>query len=58
MQDSNQGLWNRISSRLDIRWQTDWAIEDQAENFKSAACLYNLLTIVELNLSTDLRIQI
>ena len=31
MQDSNpEGLWNRISSRLNARWQTDWAIEDQA----------------------------
>ena len=25
MQDLNQGLWNRISSRLNVRWQTDWA---------------------------------
>ena len=23
-----QGLWNRISSRLNARWQTDWAIDD------------------------------
>ena len=31
MQDSNtEGVWNRISSRLNARWQTDWAIEDQA----------------------------
>ena len=29
MQDLNQGLWNQISSRLNARWQTDWAIEDQ-----------------------------
>ena len=27
MQDSNQGLWNRISSRLNTRWQTNWATE-------------------------------
>ena len=26
-----QGLWNRLSSRLNARWQTDWAIEDQAK---------------------------
>ena len=25
-----QGLWNQISSRLNVRWQTDWAIEDRA----------------------------
>ena len=30
MQDSNpECLWNRISSRLNARWQTDWDIEDQ-----------------------------
>ena len=30
MQDSiPEGLWNRISSRLNARWQTDWDIEDQ-----------------------------
>ena len=33
MQDLNQGLWNRISSRLNARWQTDWAIEDQAKTW-------------------------
>ena len=32
MQDSNQGHWNRIANRLNGRWQTDWAIEDQAKN--------------------------
>ena len=26
----NQGLRYQISSRLNARWQTDWAIEDQA----------------------------
>ena len=31
MQDSNPGsLWNPIFSRLNVCWQTDWAIEDQA----------------------------
>ena len=35
MQDSNpEGLWNLISSRLNARWQTDWAIEDQAIKLK------------------------
>ena len=33
-QDSNQGLWNWISGRLDARCQTDWAIEDQAKKFE------------------------
>ena len=26
-----QGLWNRISSRLNGRLQTDWVIEDQTK---------------------------
>ena len=34
MQDSNpKGLWNRISSRLNARWQTDWDIEDQIKTW-------------------------
>ena len=42
MQDSNpEGLWNWISSRLNTRWQTDWAIEDQAKNLNSTACPYD-----------------
>ena len=41
MQDSNQGLWNRISSRLNARWQTDWAIEDPAEKLNSVARPYD-----------------
>ena len=42
MQDSNpEGLWNRISGRLNARWQTDWAIEDQAKISKSTARPYN-----------------
>ena len=36
-----QGLWNRISSRLNARWQTDWAIEDQAKNLNSIARPYD-----------------
>ena len=47
MQDSNpEGLWNRISSRRNAHWQTDWAIEDQAiedqaKNFNSTARPYD-----------------
>ena len=34
MQDSNpEGVWNRISSRLNARWHTDWAIEEQAKKY-------------------------
>ena len=36
-----QGLWNWISSRVNARWQTDWAIEDQAENLNSIARPYD-----------------
>ena len=37
MQDLNQGLWDQISSRLNARWQTDWAIKDQAKTLNSTA---------------------
>ena len=38
MQDSNpEGLGNPISSRLNVCWQTDWAIEDQSKNLNSTA---------------------
>ena len=40
MPDSNQGLWNRISSRLNARWQTDWAIDNQAKKNNSIARPY------------------
>ena len=41
MQDSNpDGLWNRISSRLNARRQTDRAIEDQAKILNSTARPY------------------
>ena len=29
---THQGLRHQIASRLNARWQTDWAIEDQAKN--------------------------
>ena len=41
MQDSNQGLWKRISSRLNARWQTDWYIKDQAKNLDTIANPYD-----------------
>ena len=39
-------LWTRgprhqIASRLNARWQTDWAIEDQAKNLNSTARPYD-----------------
>ena len=37
MQDFNQGLCNQISSRLNSRWQTDWAIEVLVKNLNSTA---------------------
>ena len=40
MPDSNQGLWNRISSRPNARWQTDWAIDNQAKKINSIARPY------------------
>ena len=33
IQDLNQGLWNRISSKLNAHWQTDWAVGDQAKTW-------------------------
>ena len=41
MQNSNQGLWNWISSRLNARWQTNWVIEDQSKNLNSIARPYD-----------------
>ena len=38
---SGTGLWNRISSRLNARWQTDWVNEDQAKNLNSTARSYD-----------------
>ena len=36
-----QGPRNQIASRLNARWQTDWAIEDQAKNLNSTARPYD-----------------
>ena len=38
---THQGLRHQIASRLNARWQTDWAIEDQAKNLNSTARPYN-----------------
>ena len=34
MLDLNRGLRHQIASRLNARWQTDWAIEDQAKKLE------------------------
>ena len=36
-----QGPRHHIASRLNARWQTDWAIEDQAKNLNSTARPYD-----------------
>ena len=36
-----RGLRHQIASRLNTRWQTDWAIEDQAKNLNSTARPYD-----------------
>ena len=38
---THQGLGHQIASRLNARWQTDWAIEDQAKNLNSTARPYD-----------------
>ena len=45
MQDLNRGPRYQIASRLNARWQTDWAIEDQAENLNSTALPYDQRTL-------------
>ena len=37
----NRGPRHQIASRLNVHWQTDWAIEDQAKNLNSTACPYD-----------------
>ena len=41
MQDWNPGPRHQIASRLNARWQTDWAIEDQAKNLNATARPYD-----------------
>ena len=36
-----QGLRHQIASRMSARWQTDWAIENQAKKLNSTARPYN-----------------
>ena len=36
-----RGPRHQIASRLNARWQTDWAIEDQAKNLNSTARPYD-----------------
>ena len=36
-----RGLRHQIASRLNARWQTDWAIEDQAKDLNSTARPYD-----------------
>ena len=36
-----RGLRHQIASRLNVCWQTDWAIEDQAKNLNSTARPYD-----------------
>ena len=38
---THQDLRHQIASRLNARWQTDWAIEDQAKNLNSTARPYD-----------------
>ena len=41
MQDLNPGPQHKIASRLNARWETDWAIEDQAKSLNSTARSYD-----------------
>ena len=42
MQNLNPGSQLQIDSRLNARWQADWAIEDQTKNLNSTARPYDL----------------
>ena len=46
---THQGLRHQIASRLNARWQTDWAIEDQAKNLNSTARPYDQRTFSPLD---------
>ena len=46
---THQGLRHQIASRLNARWQTDWAIEDQAKNLNSTARPYDQRAFSPLN---------
>ena len=44
-----RGPRHQIASRLNTRWQTDWAIEDQAKNLNSTARPYDQRTFSPLD---------
>ena len=46
---THQGLRHQIASRLNARWQTDWAIEDQAKNLNSTARPYDQRAFSQLD---------
>ena len=46
---THQDLRHQIASRLNARWQTDWAIEDQAKNLNSTARPYDQRAFSPLN---------
>ena len=46
-------LRHQIASRLNARWQTDWAIEDQAKNLNSTARPYDQQAFSPLDLTAN-----
>ena len=46
---THQGLRHQIAIRLNAHWQTDWAIEDQANNLNSTAHPYDQRAFSTLN---------
>ena len=48
-----QGLRHLFASRLNARWQTDWAIEDQAKNLNSTARPYDQQAFIPLDLTAN-----
>ena len=44
-----QVLRHQIASRLNVRWQTDWAIEDQAKNLSPTARPYDQRALSRLD---------
>ena len=46
-----QGLKHLFASRLNARWQTDWAIEDQAKNLNWTARPYDQQAFSPLDLT-------
>ena len=48
MQDLNPVPRHQFASRLNARWQTDWAIEDQAKRLNSTARAYDQWAFIPL----------